>query len=311
MVKFSIIIPVYNVEDYLDRSLDSVIKQSYDDFEAIVVDDGSLDNCPKLCDEWAKKDKRISVIHKKNGGLSDARNEGVKKAKGEYIIFLDSDDYWDKDLLKEINKSLGNNPDVVRFQIRTVDENNNQKDYPELSFESKTGEEAFSLITKYHFVENAWAYAIKRDYYLKEKFEFKKGTIHEDYGLTPLIIIKASKVNSINYIGYNYAIRSNSIMTNNNYEKVKKKVNDFYNHYLYLNKEIEKVNVNKTIFKSFIANSLILKICELKGKDYKEYKNKIKKDKVLDNILSDTLSRKIKKIIIKISPKLYSKIRSK
>lgn len=305
MPKFSIVMPGYNVEKYIERAVDSVLNQSKKDFELIIVNDGSTDKTKEICDGF--KDKKIKVIHKKNGGLSDARNEGVKKATGEYIIFMDSDDYWDKDLLKEITKSLSNNPDLVRFQIRTVDENNNQKDYPELAFESKSGEEAFSLITKYHFVENAWAYAIKREYYLKEKFEFKKGTIHEDYGLTPLIIIKASKVNSINYIGYNYCIRSNSLMTNTDYEKVKKKVKDFYDHYLFLNKEIEKVNVNKTIFKSFIANSLILKICELKGNDYKVYKNKLKEDKVLDNILSDSLSRKIKKIIIKLSPK-FAKI---
>lgn len=308
MPKFSIIMPAYNVESYIKRAIDSVLNQSEKDFELIVVNDGSTDNTKSICEEYSKK---IILINKKNGGLSDARNEGVKKAKGEYIIFIDSDDFWDKDLLKEINKSLDNNPDVVRFQIRTVDENNNRKDFNESTFKSKSGEEAFSLITKYHFVENATAYAIKREYYIKEEFEFKKGKIHEDYGLIPLIIIKASIVNSINYIGYNYYIRSNSIMTNIDYEKSKMKVKDFYEHYLYLNKEIDKINVNKTIFKSFIANSLILKICELKGKDYKEYKNKIKKDKVLDNILSDTLSRKIKKIIIKISPKLYSRIRSK
>lgn len=309
MIKFSIIMPGYNVENYIERAVNSVLNQSENDFELIIVNDGSTDNTKEICNNF--KDKRIKVIHKKNGGLSDARNEGVKKATGKYIIFVDSDDYWDKDLLKEITKSLDNNPDVVRFQIREVTDKNETTDYKENPFRNKSGEEAFALITKYHFVENAWAYAIKKDYYLKEKFEFKKGTIHEDYGLTPLIIIKASKVNSISYIGYNYCIRSNSLMTNNDYEKVKKKVKDFYNHYLFLMKEIEKVNVNKTIFKSFIANSAILKICELKGKDYKEYKNKLKEDKVIDNILSDTLSRKIKKIIIRISPRLYSKIRSK
>lgn len=309
MPRFSIIMPAYNVEDYIERAVNSVLNQSEKDFELIIVNDGSTDKTKEICDNF--KDKKIKVIHKKNGGLSDARNEGVKKATGEYIIFIDSDDYWDKDLLKEISKSLDNNPDIVRFQIREVTDKNESTDYSESEFKNKSGEEAFNLITRYHFVENAWAYAIRREYYLKEKFEFKKGAIHEDFGLTPLIIIKASIGNSISYIGYNYCIRSNSIMTNKDYEKTKKKVKDFYEHYLYLNEEIEKVKVNKTVFKSFIANSLILKICELNGKDYKEYKNKLKKDKVLDNILSDTLGRKIKKLIIKISPKMYSKIRSK
>ena len=309
MPKFSIIMPGYNVEDYIERAVNSVLNQTEKDFELIIVNDGSTDNTKKICDEF--KDKKIKIVHKKNGGLSDARNEGVKKATGEYLIFIDSDDYWDKDLLKEINKSLDNDPDLVRFQIREVTDKNEKTDYKEKTFKNKSGEEAFDLITKYHFVENAWAYAIKREYYLKEKFAFKKGTIHEDYGLTPLIIIKASKVNSISYIGYNYCIRSNSLMTSSDYEKVKKKVKDFYEHYLFLNEEIDKVNVNKTIFKSFIANSVILKICELKGKDYKEYKNRLKEDKVIDNILSDSLGRKIKKLIIKMSPKIYSKIRTK
>lgn len=311
MPKFSIIMPAYNVEDYISRSIDSVLGQSEKDFELIIVNDGSTDRTKEICDSYSKKDKRIRVIHKKNGGLSDARNEGVKKSKGEYLIFLDSDDYWDKDLLKELSKTLDNNPDVVRFQIREVTEDNIKTDYDETGFLNKSGEEAFDLITKYHFVENAWAYLIKRDYYLKEKFSFKKGMVHEDYGLTPLIIIKAKIVNSISYIGYNYCIRSNSIMTNKDYEKNKKKVNDMYIQYLDLIKQIDKTNLNKPIFKSFCANSLIIKICELKGNDYKYYKNKIKEDRVIDNILSDTLSRKIKKLFIKISPRLYARIRLK
>ena len=97
-------------------------------------------------------------------------------------------------------------------------------------------------------------------------------------------------------------------MSQKNYEKTKKKVEDFYNHYLFLIEEIDKTNLESKIFKSFISNSLILKICELEGQDYKEYKNKLKEQKVYDNILTDTLSRKIKKVLFKISPKLTSKI---
>ena len=100
-------------------------------------------------------------------------------------------------------------------------------------------------------------------------------------------------------------------MNTEDYKKTKKKVSDFYNHYKYLIAEIDKTSINSKVFKSFIANSLILKICELKGKDYKEYKSKLKEDKVIDNILSDTISRKIKKILIIISPRLYSNIKLK
>lgn len=89
----SVIIPVYNVEKYLDRCIRSVIRQSYENLEIILVDDGSTDNSPNLCDEWIKRDERIRVIHKINGGLSDARNAGLEVARGELITFVDSDDY--------------------------------------------------------------------------------------------------------------------------------------------------------------------------------------------------------------------------
>lgn len=300
MPKFSIIIPVYNVEKYIVRCLDSVFNQTENDFEVIVVNDGTKDNSIELI-----KDYDITLINQKNAGLSAARNNGVKKAKGEYIIFLDSDDYLEKDTLKEIKKSLDNNPDIVRFQIREVFEDKDNIDYTEESFNGLTGTEALKKITGYHFVENAWCYAIKREYYNREKFEFRKGTYHEDFGLIPLVIIKSNIVNSISYIGYNYVQRSGSIMSTKNYENTKKKVEDFYNHYKFLISEIDKTNLDSEYFKSFISNSLILKITELSSKDYKQYKKRLSTDNVYNNLLSNTLSRKIKKLIIRISPKLY------
>lgn len=303
MPKFSIIIPVYNVEKYIKGCLESIINQTYKDYEIIVVNDGTPDNSMDIV-----KDYPVKTITQKNQGLSVARNHGVEKAKGEYLIFLDSDDSWNKDLLKELSKSVKNNPDVVRFQIQeTFEDGREPVPYNETTFENKNGEEAFELISKYHFVENAWCYAIKREYYLQEKFSFKKGTIHEDFGLMPLIIIKAKKVNSISYIGYNYLQREGSIMSTKNYEKTLKKVSDMYEHYLFLISEINKTNLLSKTFKSYAANSLILKICDLEKKEYKEYKRRLKKDKVYNNLLSNTFPRKIKKVILKISPKFYYK----
>ncbi len=301
MPKFSLIVPVYNVENYIRKCIMSLLNQTFKDFEVIVVNDGTKD---KSIDKI--KDLDVTIITQKNKGLSQARNEGVKKAKGEYLIFIDSDDYVEENLLEEINKSLVNNPDLVRFQIQEVKENGEITKYMETPFFEKSGEEAFSLISKYHFVENAWCYAIKRTYYQQEKFKFKENTVHEDFGLIPLVIIKAKVVNSIEYIGYNYLQRIGSIMNNiDDYEKILKKTNDFYNHYLYLKKEIDKTFLDSIIFKSFIANSLIIKICGLKNKDYKHYLSLLKKENVFDNLLEDTLMRKIKKIIIKINPKIY------
>ena len=298
--KFSIIVPVYNTEKYVKRCLDSIMNQTFTDFEVIIVNDGSTDDSKDIIAKYPYK-----VINQKNQGLSMARNNGVKEATGDYLLFLDSDDYIDKDLLKEINKSLSNNPDLVRFQIREVFDNEDNIDYYEEDFEGKDGVLAFETIAKYHFVENAWAYAIKRSYYLDNKFSFKKGTYHEDFGLIPLVIIKSKVVNSIRYVGYNYYQRTGSIMNNGDYSKTKKKVMDFYKHYLYLTKEINKTKLDKKYFLSFISNSLILKITELKGNDYKESLKLLRENKVFDNLITDSFLRKIKKTIVKINPKLY------
>lgn len=102
----SVVVPVYNVEKYLDRCVESVLNQTHKDFELLLVDDGSLDNCPRMCDEWAKKDERIKVFHKSNGGLSSARNYGLDRAKGDYIAFVDSDDFVQPDYLNYLYQAL-------------------------------------------------------------------------------------------------------------------------------------------------------------------------------------------------------------
>lgn len=302
MPKFSIVIPVYNVEKYIKRTLDSVFNQTYKDFEVIVVNDGCTDKSIDYAKEY-----KVKIVGDKHVGVSEARNIGKKEATGEYLLFLDSDDYWDNELLEKINMSLKNKPDLVRFQVRTVTDKNEITNYQEETFEGLNGIDAFQKIVNFHFIESIWCYAIKKEYYDHEKFKFKKDKIHEDFGLTPLIVIKASKVNSISYIGYNYYRRTGSIMNNPDYEWTKRKVKDFYEHYKYLQKEIEKVKGNTKIFKSYIANSMLKKICELNKEDYKEYKKRLKKDKVEKDLLTDTLPRKIKKIVVSISPKIYYK----
>ena len=99
----SIVVPVYKVEKYLDKCVQSILAQTYKDFELILVDDGSPDNCPQMCDEYAKKNKKIRVVHKNNGGLSDARNAGTTIASGEFVTYVDSDDYVSKDYLAILN----------------------------------------------------------------------------------------------------------------------------------------------------------------------------------------------------------------
>ena len=121
----SIIVPVYNVEPFISECINSILIQSYKNFELILVNDGSTDNSPTICEQYASKDKRIKVIHKANGGLSDARNWGLKFSSGEYVVFLDSDDYWnDCDALFSLYSLLNkySEVDVVFFRRFTFDQ---------------------------------------------------------------------------------------------------------------------------------------------------------------------------------------------
>ena len=143
-------------------------------------------------------------------------------------------------------------------------------------FTGLNGVDAFREIVNYHYIEPAWLYAIKKDYYLKNKYSFKKGAYHEDFGLIPLVVFKSKIVNSIDYCGYFYIERSGSIMTNKSYDKTLKKASDVLEHYKTLTNAVKDSKLDKTYYNSYLANSLILKITELNRKEYKEYKKELK-----------------------------------
>ena len=121
MKKVSVIVPIYNVENYIDKCIESLVNQTYKNIEIILVDDGSSDNSPALCDEWSKKDGRIIVIHKTNGGVSSARNAGIDNATGDYIQFLDGDDYLNADTIEySVKTAEENDADIVSFGMQMV-----------------------------------------------------------------------------------------------------------------------------------------------------------------------------------------------
>lgn len=127
---FTIIVPVYNVEKYINRCIDSILAQTINEWELILVDDGSLDNSGKICDEYAEKDTRIKVFHKQNGGVSSARNLGIQEAEGEFVLFVDADDYLEKYALSVLkDATTGQNPDMVIYNTREVLNNGKQIEY--------------------------------------------------------------------------------------------------------------------------------------------------------------------------------------
>ena len=157
----SLIVPVYNVEKYLPRCVDSILSQSYKDFELILVDDGSPDNCGAICDEYALKDNRIRVVHQQNSKVSAARNAGIDISKGEWITLVDSDDWIHKDFLKILLSGALNDTDLVICGCTiTSNETEIDRDYQEISFKSVSLEEIY----KDHYARSrAWGRLYKKD----------------------------------------------------------------------------------------------------------------------------------------------------
>lgn len=311
MIKYSFIVPVYNTEKFLKKCLDSLVNQTYKNFEIIVVNDGSTDKSSNIISKYQKKYKNIIVIDKENEGLSMARNRGVQKSSGKYIIFVDSDDYVSNKLLEEVDKKIDDS-DILRFQIATEDEEYTKiNEYHEEGFESMCGYDAFKYLSSYHFVEPAWCYVIRRDYYIENKFSFKKDVYHEDFGLIPHVIYKARKVKSIDFIGYYYIQRNGSIMNNNDYKKTVKKAFDMLEQYKTMRlfaKNINRKNNLDDYFLSYISNSVIVKARELKKDEKKVYINELKKSNVFDGVIVNTRIRRFKKYLMKHNLNLYLKV---
>lgn len=299
-IKFSIIVPVYNVEAYLEKCLDSLIVQTYQDYEIIAIDDGSTDQSSRILDLYQKKfPERLQVYHEENKGVSAARNKGVSYAKGEYLIFVDSDDYVKEDLLDMINQNLEPDLDILKYSFYR--EKESSISYDSASFQTCSGKEAFEKIIKDSLFDVVWLYAIRRKYF--EGYHFKEGMYHEDFRLIPLLIRNANSVKSISYRGYYYVERIESIITTKKEFKIEKKISDNLNHYDYL---IE-FHKDDAIYQSFLANAILQKAKELDGELLQKYIDELRIRKVYDHVLKDTFVRKCKWIVMKINLKFYIK----
>lgn len=185
-MKFSVIIPVYKAEKFLLECVDSILSQTFPDFELLLVEDGSPDHCGELCDRFALQDSRVVVIHKENGGASDARNFGTRIAKGEYITFLDSDDYIvAADFFEKIDAVSKESPDIILYKNKKyyqnsgsfVEENFN---LPEIRTTDKKEDVLTRLVAADAFYCAAWLKTIKRTVLTENGIEFQKGIVSED-----------------------------------------------------------------------------------------------------------------------------------
>lgn len=305
----SVIVPVYNVEKYLPKCIETILNQTFKDFELILVNDGSTDNCPIICEEYAKKDERIKVIHKENGGLSDARNTGINMAKGKFISFIDGDDFIIEntyDIL--VGEAERNNLDIIIGNaINYYSEEEQKLKMKKRSFpnEVMSGIEFLKRSYKERAMVHCVVAGIYRTKLIKEnKLFFKKGIYHEDNLWTPQVFLKAKRVMYYDLDFYRHVQRQGSIT------KLKDKTKngiDLLNICYELAVIYENIHDEETkkILNDVLVSLYLRAVCI--GKlTRKEYKKVLDKKFLLGK--SIRIKNKIKSAIFIISPALYVRL---
>lgn len=261
--KISVIVPVYKVEKYLERCVDSIINQTYKNLEIILIDDGSPDLCPVICDKYAEKDSRIIVIHKENGGLSDARNAGINVSCGEYIVFIDSDDFVKEKYIEKLYEAIQkDDSDLSMCGFTLVDEegkiiSTNLNNSP-LVDGTMTGRE---VLEKYYGF-NGWQYVVswnklyKREIFNKIRFPY--GKTHEDEFVFHNIMFDCKKVSVICDKLLNYVQRDFSIMKTQTLSTKMNRCESLYNRLIFYREKGATSLLDKAVYFSFKSNFELL-----------------------------------------------------
>lgn len=282
MNSISFIIPVYNVERYLVKCVESILEQRIDGVEIILIDDGSTDNSGIICDELARKNKNIAVVHQKNSGVSATRNIGIDKSNSKYIMFVDSDDYLEGNSLSEICKYLeNNNYEMIFFGYNKVDEEGNIISINESVFKKK-------IYDKLNFVKDIidaneilpttpWQYLIKASVIKNNKIKYDEQLNYsEDFDFNVKCLESVKSIKSVDKIIYNYRLRENSATTFLTYKNI-----------------LDNINVKRKYYRKYnnsrladMYTGIVCNLFMLKNKDERKIiANIIKEDK---DILSNT-----------------------
>lgn len=322
-MKLSIIVPIYNVAPYLRKCVDSLLTQDITDYEIILVDDGSTDECPRICDEYAESypsefkgesgkvigdengnaesttstlytlhsTPSIRVIHQANAGLSAARNTGIAAAQGDYILFVDSDDYLQPNTLGTLlEQAERDNLDVLRFRYQNVKENGEAfapyKDMTNYNDYSSTPTDGLTFLNECMGTQcYAVQFLVRREIVLQE--QFTPGIYFEDTDWTPRMLLRAKRVASTDMVVYNYLWREGSItLSQKDIAKQRKQLNDKLNILVKLNKLGNTVS-DRRWFDSMISGMLVNIVGIIASTFYKERNEYVKQIKAL-NILPIT-----------------------
>lgn len=307
----SFIIPAYNAAKTIKRTVDSILKQEECgiDYEVIIVDDGSTDNIREIINQYPIGDlQRIKFLRKENGGLSDARNFGLEKAEGNYIIFVDADDYINTKLLKDIKRYIEKNIDIIKWKPQRIDENGkeiriNKEKLNTEKIEIVSGEEGFNrLYGTDPMLVCSWNYCMKKSLIQK----FPVGKYHEDFATTPINMLNANTMVITEKYEYYYVQTENSIMRGNDEEKQRKRLKDMLEHFDNLlittsNMQISKITKENVAI--FGVNALLANIPELTPTNKVYFTEELKKRQIYKYIQPRNFKQKVKRLLLKIKYK--------
>ena len=278
MPKVSIIIPFNNGKQYLDQCLKKLSKIEYDDFEIILIDDFSNDKSEEIAKRYTELNLKYYYTTEKTIGVGNARNLGIEKATGDYIMFLDVDDTIDINLFRYLEEYINKDIDMIKYKMKII----GKKEKFEIgaTFDVTNGEDAFNrLCFKDDYLDSPCIYLIKKELFEKGNLCFEKNVYHEDFGLIPLLIINARTVISTDVYGYNYFQSENSIMRNNYYSKQLRKVKDKLFLYDELEEKIKRMKLDQRTISNifeYYTNSIISAITNLEKKDRTVFEKIIK-----------------------------------
>lgn len=306
-MRFSIVIPVYNVENYLRECLDSVMNQTYADYEVICVNDGSTDNSLSILEEYSNKNGNIYIIDQLNKGLSASRNIGIQRASGEYIFFLDSDDWIEPNTLKILAEKQSGE-DLICFNGRRIFENGKTEESDAgITDSNLSGWEyynKYALVSrKFHFVCTVLR-IYRKNFLFHHKLFFEEGIFHEDNLFTPIACYYAQTVKVIPDCLYVYRIREGSITTTENFKRIKDliQINNKLAVFFSSNKEIDKIYLYKVLASDYIY-AFSVKNIKLFGNKDRELKTII--DWKMFSTVVKTYPRRFYYYLICIHPALY------
>lgn len=288
----SVIVPIYNVEKYLRECIESILSQTYKNIEIILVDDGSTDSSPSICDEYANAHSNIRVIHRENGGLSVARNTGLEKCTGEYVYFIDSDDYIASTAVEELLKvALSESADIVFYDAYSFEDGNEQKKIKQNYkrkhiYESATGIEMLSALQiNGEFHSSVPLMLLKKEFLLKNSLDFVPGILHEDTIFTYKAFVYAQRVAYCNGDFYKRRYRPESIMTSKKTDRHYIGCRTVYNSLkdFSFERNIEKTEVSRAFMSRYamIALDVYKKLDKSSRKKFKADYKALKRD-VLD-----------------------------